>query len=414
MNIRIVQNRFSFIGGRTIPLLVVDDELELYSAGYLIQCLNNGRQPPTLLIYAKGIMALYRFCEARNINIHERLRKLDNLRMTEIEDLSTWLSVNHETGELQADGTYKLRMRAVRAFIYFFWDTYQSRASNNAEHLNHARYKREVMVNAFKTVEDAPFSRPGKNLQGLSPELQAKFLEIIVPLQENELNPYKSNHVRWRNYILLLTMMLGGNRRSESILMQLQDVNLYGREKYFEIVKRNNILPQKSQHSQAAAVKTKGRTIGLNEELASLFEYYLTHIRRKFKGHAKSMDLFLSTKEGKPLSVNTPNAIVESIVKKHPEFKGILTPHRLRNTFHDLLNDALDKKMDADLGNQSPMMKQSHKQVLQEQAGGWARGSAMTSKYPAGSIERRVIAMTQTAQTLALNPSQKVNKDDSE
>lgn len=414
MDIRIVQNRFTYLGYRTIPLLVVDNELELYSAGYLVRLLNKGSLPPTILIYAKGIMALYRFCESRNINLHERLRKLDHLKMTEIEDLSTWLSVKHDTGELQSDGTYKLRMRAAKAFIYFYWDTYQDRASNNAERLNHARHKREVMVNAFETVEDAPFSRPGKNYQGLTPELQIRFLEIIIPLKENELNPFKSNHVRWRNYILLMTMMLGGNRRSESILMRLQDLNLYGREKYFEIYKGNEVLPKRSPHSQAPAVKTKGRKIGLSDEFAALFEHYLRRIRPKFRGHGKSENLFLSTKNGNPLSINTPNSITETIVKAYPEFKGLLTPHRLRNTFHDLLYDALDVELDEEFGNQSPMMKQSQKQVLQEQAGGWQRGSEMTSKYPAGSIERRVIAITQGAQKVALTPSKNDTKDDSE
>ena len=36
MKIQIVHNRFTMLGNRTIPLLVIDGELDLFSAGYLV------------------------------------------------------------------------------------------------------------------------------------------------------------------------------------------------------------------------------------------------------------------------------------------------------------------------------------------------------------------------------------------
>ncbi|WP_420600321.1 hypothetical protein [Neptuniibacter sp.] len=404
MDIKIINNRFSLLGNRTIPLLTIDGELDLYSAGYLIRMLNEGSLPPTIRNHAKGIRALYLFCEKQGINLPERMRQLDNLRLPEIESLRDWMSVRTDTGELQSEGTYKLRFKAAKAFIFYYWDTYQSRASNNPERLNHARLKHKVMENAFKTAEEAPYTRSAKNYQGLTPELKIKFLEIIIPFKENELNPFKSEHVRWRNYVLLLTMILGGNRRSESVLMQLQDITLHGRDKYFEIVKSNNPLPKNSPHAQAPGIKTKGRKIGLSDDMASIFEFYIRRMRTKFKGSAKSTDLFLSTRNGLPLAVHTPNAVIDTINEAYPEFKGHLTPHRLRNTFHDMLSDALDEKLDEEMGNESPMMKESQKQVIQEHAGGWNRGSSMTAHYPAGAIERRVIGITRKAQKAALNP----------
>ena len=132
--------------------------------------------------------------------------------------------------------------------------------------------------------------------------------------------------------------------------------------------------------------------------MAELFQHYILKNRVKFKGFLKLPDLFISTRGGHPLSVAGVNRVTEKIVKAYPEFKGLLSPHRLRNTFHDLLSDAQDKLLDHEMGNASPMMKQAQKSVVQEYAGGWARGSKMTEKYPAGAIERRVMSITKTVQ----------------
>jgi len=191
-------------------------------------------------------------------------------------------------------------------------------------------------------------------------------------------------------------MILGGNRRSESLLLQMNHLSLLGRDKYFEIEKNDSPLPAAYAHKKAPSIKTKGRKVALSDDIADLILHYVKNIRPQFEGYKKVLHLFLSTRgKGKPLSVEAPNKITDKIAQTFPEYKDILSPHRLRNTFHDLLNDSLDETIDPNLG---PIMKSSYKSVLQEYAGGWARGSQMAEKYPAGSIERRVAALTVSLQ----------------
>ena len=397
MKIQIVHNRFTILGDRTIPLIVIDRELDLFSAGYLVGLLNEGLKPSTILIHAKGIRELYLFCFEASIDLPKRMSRLEQLTAGELDRLSMWASANQESGELYTRGTFILRWQSIRKFILWQWNFYQHRASNNTERLNDSRNKKEIMTHAFDLYGKAPFKNSGKITTGLEPDLLAKFLRIIEPLPENNLNPFKSNHVKWRNYIFLLTLILGGNRRSESILLQLKDVNLYGKDKYFEIIKGNDPLPVSYPHNEAPSVKTLGRKVALSDSIASLFEYYITKIRPKFKGSARSTYLFISSRKGLPLSTHTPNDFIETIITRYPEFKGKLSPHRLRNSYHDMLNDALDKSLESELGNH-PLMKQAKKSTLQEYSGGWARGSAMVAKYPAGSIERRVAQLTKGLQ----------------
>ncbi len=111
--------------------------------------------------------------------------------------------------------------------------------------------------------------------------------------------------------------------------------------------------------------------------------------------------MFLSSQDGKPLSVQTPNAILKELIKKHPEFEGKLSPHRLRNTFHDVLNDALNLM---NIG-ESALSKKLNKAPIQEYAGGWKRGSDMVNRYPKGSIQREVGQIHQIIQSKILNPT---------
>lgn len=390
------------LGNRTLPLIVIDGELDCFSAGYLVGLLNEGLKPSTILIQAKGIRVLYLFCVEANIDLPKRMSSLAQLTPGELERLSMLVSTSNETGELNTRGTYTLRWQSIRKFILWQWNFYQHRASNNAERLNNARNKKELMLSSFDIFGKAPYKNSGKVTKGLEPELVAKFFNIINPLPENDLNPFKSEHIKWRNYILILTMILGGNRRSESILLQLKDVNLYGKYKYFEIMKGSNFLPISYPHNEAPNPKTLGRKVALSDSLAELFEYYITKIRPKFKGSVRSTYLFISIRDGLPLSTHTPNDIIETIINRYPEFKGILSPHILRDTFQDMLNDALDSSLESELGAY-PLMKQAKKSTLQEYSGGWARGSAMVAKYPAGSIERRVAQLTKALQDKAFN-----------
>lgn len=174
-------------------------------------------------------------------------------------------------------------------------------------------------------------------------------------------------------------------------------------EKYFEIVKRDR-TSDRYPRSEIPSVKTKGRIVGLDNIMAELFSHYIANERIHFRGSHTSDYMFLSARDGKPLHPNTPNQIIDQIIAKFPVFKGLLTPHILRNTFHDLLSTALDETLEG----MGPMRKQQIKATLQEYQGGWAVGSNMVAHYPKGSIQRRVAEMTQRIQSKILSET----KDD--
>ena len=79
---------------------------------------------------------------------------------------------------------------------------------------------------------------------------------------------------------------------------------------------------------------------------------------------------------------------------------GLLSPHRLRNTFHDLLNQALDRKFKGESGLSRKILKAP----IQEAAGGWAKNSNMPEHYAKGSIQAKVAELQALLQQEALKP----------
>lgn len=394
--IKLVDVKFSKLGGIKLKLLEVDGQLEMLSAGYALQRFDSGCKPNTVKKDSQCIQHFYRFCISEGINCFKLVSSQSPFSMGQIEAYSAFCSIDVNTGEQISTQHYEQRMRVSWTFIKWLWLFYQNRTKNDLDSLKAAKMQFTAMEAGFTLFLKSPFKLAKADKRGLSPELRTKFFNIINPLSENKLNPWKTQKIRWRNYALLLTMVLGGNRKGESLLLKLNDFALTGKRKYFEIIKSGDIdYPR----SEAPSVKTLGREVELSEAMANIFEHYIIVWRKKFIDADKSMYMFLSNQDGKPLSVNTPNVLLNQLIEKHPEYSGQLSPHRLRNTFHDVLNDALNVKF----SDKGALGKKLMKAPLQEYAGGWVKGSEMTRQYPKGSIEREVAEIHQVIQQKLLS-----------
>jgi integrase len=196
-------------------------------------------------------------------------------------------------------------------------------------------------------------------------------------------------------------MILGGNRKSESLGLKLNNFHLVGADsvgKFYQMEKeRHDDFPHKVRPS----IKTNARPVALSPLMASIFEYYITKVRTKAKNHHKSQYMFLSLRSGQPIGLSTPNDSIAALIEKHPEFKGKLTPHILRNTYFDALRDNIDNKSESErIADKEGNMKR-----LMEFAGGWASGSKMPDRYSLGSIQRKVAEFNIQIQTRILGDS---------
>ncbi|GAD64069.1 MULTISPECIES: tyrosine-type recombinase/integrase [Pseudomonadaceae] len=383
----LVQVEFTKLGGLKLQLVAENDQIDLFAGAYALQRFDNGAKPNTIRVDQNSILALYRFCESKNINLIQRIVDLVPFTIGEIESFSSYCGYGLQSGERVGENWYSARMRGARKFLEYLWLFYEGQYSRNIQQLKAAKRLYERMDAGFKLYLKSPYKGDRKDKIGLTPELQVKFITIIDPDYSNKSNPWKSSKVKWRNYIFLLLLMLAGNRKGETLLLKLNDFQLTGRRKYFDILKNTDVINY--PRAESPSVKTYGRQVELHDDFASLIEHYIVHVRKEFEGWQRSSYLFLSCRDGNPLSVQTPNSILNELILRHPEFSGLLSPHRLRNTFHDLLNQALDKKFKGASGLSRKIMKAP----IQEAAGGWARNSDMPDRYSRGSIQAKVAGL---------------------
>lgn len=389
---------FDKLGGIKLKLVTENSQIDIFAGAYALQRFDNGSKPNTIRVDQSSILNLYRFCEIQKIDLIERIVNLNPLTIGEIESFSSYCGFAQQTGEQVNPNWYGARMRGAKKFIDYLWLFYEGRCARNLEQLKVAKRSYERMAAGFKLYMKAPYRGDKKDRIGLTPELQAKFILIIDPSEDNNLNPWKIYKVRWRNYILLLLLMLGGNRKGETLLLKLNNFQLTGRRKYYDIVKNKGVIEY--PRAESPSVKTLGRQVVLHDQLASLVEHYIVNVRKEFIGWQSTSYVFLSYRDGRPLSVQTPNSILNELIKQYPEFSGLLSPHRLRNTFHDLLNQALDIKFKGESG----LSRKTLKAPIQEAAGGWTKNSNMPAHYAKGSIQARVAELQALLQKETLKP----------
>ncbi|WP_261844261.1 site-specific integrase [Aliamphritea ceti] len=397
MQIKVATTKFEKLRGQHIPLVIVDGIVDLSAASYLLQRFDQGHPYYTIKAEANSIKKLYEFCANNGFSLAGRFAAGEHLQIGEIESLSAFYSARLDTGEPVGRKTYKLRWTQTTAFIRFIWNFYAGRLKDPVE-IKASQAKLGTMNTSFQLHGKAPYSDGSSDMVGLDEELKLKFLAIINPLQDNDLNPFKSEYVRWRNYCLFLTMILGGNRRGETLGLREKDFYLSGpsgADKYFEILKDEH---REYGRKDRPAAKTKERIVALNDGLAAIFTHYITNIRSKLKNAHRSEYLFLSAIDQKPISRQTPTDALNVIIKKYPEFEGQLGPHRLRNTYVDSLREEALNEYET----MGPIAKKAAVSQLMEQAGGWAKGSQMPDHYAKGSIQRRVSEFTLAVQAQIL------------
>ena len=208
---------------------------------------------------------------------------------------------------------------------------------------------------------------------GLDEEKRQRLLEIIHPNYSR--NPFMRS-VRFRNWMLITLLLTFGLRRGESLKLYVTDINVRGRRPTLTVRRRPG--DPLDTRANEPAVKTLGREVPLHASMAEILNRYVQHHRPQFPNADVSPFLLLS-EEGKPLSLRSVNAILEQVVRRFPEFKGALTPHVLRYTYNDILEES---------GHAAGLDAEALK-AARNYLNGWTLTSEQGTHYARRAIEER-------------------------
>jgi integrase len=399
--------------GERLPVLISDEEgLPLFKPTVYITSMirNAGKSESTSEANLKAIMFLYYWGQINRIDIEERFRQGEFLTLQEIEKLCMDARYRYDRlGSDTKEGTkptpgrktrtaiFKRRKRAVETYCqahsvvvrlryirnYLDWLAGQRMARVSPKDLGYAALfgGRQNMINAINTrlprnvrgvVRDPDLER-----MGLTHEIEESLLEVIEP--HSIRNPFKQEHVKVRNQVLLLLMLKTGIRRGELLGIRISDLNL---QENMLTVHRVPIDPLDPRRHKPQT-KTLPRRLRLEPRLAKLVRDYLFNHRRQLPMVGKHPFLFVESRRGKPLTHAAVNDIFVTLRETIPELPPNFSPHFLRYTWNDRFSEFADEKIRR--GEWTNQQEEEVRSYLM----GWIMGSGMAALYSKRHIRKK-------------------------
>ncbi|EEA3737630.1 site-specific integrase [Salmonella enterica] len=363
-------HKFTMISGER-RCIIVDNENKIplyYPNLYLtIQYRNRGWSFSTMESVALSISLLYRFLRENNISIEHNILAGQCLSNSEIESLSIYLMKKRSRHEpIEPISTRTLYHRLNTLIGYFSWlsdtilrfDASEQRACANR------------MVRTIK--QRLPVNSKNKNKKytndGLSQNVQERILEVINPRSaKNPFEPY----VRQRNELMILLLYHLGVRCGELLNIKLEDIDF---QKNRILITRRPDEKDDPRLNQPL-VKTYGRTLSLERDLALKIHDYISFDRHKVSSSKKGY-LFLSYKPGPsrglPISKSGYHKIIAQIASCDPLLHS-LKGHQLRHTWNYNFSNLMDSL--------PVSISEEEQGRMREQQMGWKENSGTTAIY---------------------------------
>jgi integrase len=312
----------------------------------------------------RSIMVLLTFLKTNHINLRERFQNGALFNLNEIDEL---ISISRKSysprdsrdkGSLSSNSHKPLsfekvrrlsiksagnnvcshtaanRVRVIRDYLKWHVNRHLLKNPEN-EYLKQSWLQCSEILNA-RIPRIRKFNSVGAR-EGLS-ELQIKrLLEVIDPSFEG--NPWKSSHARERNNLIVLWFLSLGIRRGELLNIKISDID--SRRNLVTIARRAD--DKDDVRRKQPLVKTRDRILELSPVLLKLTLDYIIHTRNKVKGARKNEFLFVSTRNGDPLSSGAVNKVFNELESAFPKDFSSLTPHVLRHSW----NESFSKQCEA-------------------------------------------------------------------
>lgn len=325
---------------------------------------------------------LYRWAAERSIDLQDRMNAGQGIRMAESTDLIDYLRRNFmrpSEGDLHprvSPVVQQQRFATIRHFIGWWFDLVLDRlpVSNKAGDLRYARIK-DQRDRIMRWLEPPSGKSPSR--EGLTPSLRKKFLDVIRP--DSGDNPWSYAN-RLRNYVVLALYFWLGLRLSELLLLKCHHLDVTpGRGTV--LIERAPDDPEDPRHD-APEAKTLGRELPIPTSVSPYLREYLRRVRSKTGNAKRHPFVFVSYRDGAPLSKRGVQHILAQVRRRHPEFRGVLTIHVLRNCWSDMTRARLKEMVE------SKQIDSEFAKLLFNYLGGWSHGSAQSNKYSRGEIQR--------------------------
>lgn len=349
---------------------------------------NAGRSPSTAHAVLQLLGMLETWGAARNIDVSQTLSGGPFLSGIQAEDLALFLRLPRAEQEDQAVATATAarrrltKLEAVRpagrsqdriatnpatAATRIRWairylEFHLGRRSGGGKRRTDAQRELEQAGKHAIARLEALIPRAGsaildESLCGLDAEAINAVDAALDPANQSHHNPFRSEFVRDRNYLIWRFLVDTGMRRGELVWTRVDYVDYATRR----------VRIWKS--------KTFPRTVPISERASAAFHEFVMRHWSKIPEKRRAHGFLFVGKDGKPLTTDAINHMFNVIRKRVPGAPQALTPHALRRTW----NDRFSAKVDAAPDGDRPTPEQEKQ--IRNRLMGWVQGSEMGARY---------------------------------
>jgi integrase len=388
-----------FPSGERLPLLCRRSTgLPLFEATvYAITELRaKNRASSTIQQALRAVMVLCLVLDRLEIDLDQRLGEGRLLELGDIEELVRWCRLPLEAfteGQVQPEpasrvvALEKARMKArapgpaeidpntVAIRIHYIRDYLKWRADGHALKLGRNRdggRLSSLKINSeivLRTLDERIPSSLGRNdaerRRGMSEPELATLIDVVQPSSPE--NPWKGDHAKERNALIVRWLLTLGIRRGELLGVRVSDVDFRTNE---VLIARRADDPEDPRANEPNT-KTRDRLLSLEEDLAVLTRRYVTAARRRIEGARRHEYLFVANGTGAPLSLSGLNKIFVVLRTKCPSLPDELSPHVFRHTWNDEFSAVMDKRQ----------VSEETEKKMRARLMGWSETSGTTAVY---------------------------------
>lgn len=342
----------------------------------------------------RSVMAFHLFLDARGIDLNARLTAGELLSLGEVEDLArlcrlpldelTALSGAREYTAPKVVSLEKVRMGAQQKSpaevdanvaatrlryirMYLQWIAGERRSRHGLAESVAARISDSSRLIAEAIDTRIPYkSRHALGQrEGVSDEVVDEMLRVIDPHSPD--NPWRDQHTRYRNALLVRWLLYLGLRIGEALGVRVSDIVFHSKE--VTIHRRADDLEDPRRYQPQT--KTRARILTLGDALLAETQAYILNHRSTLPGAKKHPFLFVASRTGRPMSLAAMGKLFKKLREKCPSLPEGLSGHLLRHTW----NDAFSKKMEK--AGIPPEKEQQYRSYLM----GWSPTSDMAAVY---------------------------------
>ncbi|QFS18492.1 site-specific integrase [Acinetobacter indicus] len=387
--------RFNMSGRERAAILVDSEGLPLtYPNLYsIIHLRNPGYTINTIIAVLEDIELLYLFLDKLEIDIQERFKNKESLKMNEIEAIVNLANfkrdyfLSEKSSKKILSFPKKLKKESIRANIVIRDDCVSKeliyrRLTNFAEYLEWLEiylYPSSVsnIAKKFKARRPNLSTDESDEYKSFDQEQINIILQTVNP--SNQQSIWQSEYVKYRNELIVYILLYLGCRKGELLNIKLTDFTSKNGISYVTI-KRNHD-DQSDIRLYQPLVKTRSRSLALNLNLKKKIDEYILKYRSTAL-NAELSDFLILSNQGKPLSINALDKIFTQI-SKAVLFR--VHAHAFRHTWNDKYTEKSSVLISS--GNATEAKLENDRAYLM----GWIPGSQSARKYSKRAEDRRAI-----------------------